>query len=157
MNKADLIKLLGETDLAPEALAEIAVVLDRHRKKTHDGTVLMVEAVLESIDVFEQKLVTDYNKLLEDGGDFTENERTKHFNEVTAHIGPNGKVFLTPSLKFRDMYPTGEMAYYFSLTRGNKLQEYRLRKPTQTILEDFDLLKNARRLPNFDFQKGELI
>lgn len=157
MNKADLIKLLGETDPPPEALAEIAAVLDRHRKKTHDATVPMVEAVLESIDVFEQKLVTDYNKLLADGGDFTENERTKHFAEVTAHIGPNGKVFLTPSLKFRDKYTTGVMDYYFSHTRGNKLQEYKLTKPTQTILEDFDLLKNARRLPTFDFEKGQLI
>lgn len=156
MHKLDLVRQIEESDLSPEALAEIAAVLGKYRKKVHDETIPMVEATLESIDAFEQKLVVDYNKFLEDGGDFTENDRTKHFANVTAHIGPNGKVFLTPSLKFRDKYPSGEIAYYFHCEERNKLKEYKLTKPAQTICEDFDWLEGGRRLPHFDFEKGQL-
>lgn len=43
MNKADLIKLLGETELAPEALEEIAAVLEKHRGTIHDSAMRQVE------------------------------------------------------------------------------------------------------------------
>lgn len=163
MDKKDLLQLLQETDLSPEAMEEIAAVLQKHkgtiRGTTHDAAMGQVETPNETIENFKATLVDQYNQFLRNGGDFPENGRVKHFAAVTAHIGPDGKVYLTPSLKFRGKYIVGDTSYYFNCNssdpkHGDKLSEHELIRPASTIWDNLDAMK--RTLPYYDFEKGQL-